>query len=112
MFSQKNRSIGFERLDVLGRWLFRLRLAGLGFGVLFSPSLLRWRGERGFLAIEDKLLPCIFWQNISCEHRKSTKAQIMVRCWRCREFRRFVREMDKSDARLMDEIEKEGGASG
>lgn len=37
---------------------------------------------------------------------------MMVRCWRCQEFRRFVREMDKSDARLMDEIEKERGASG
>ena len=37
---------------------------------------------------------------------------MMVRCWRCREFRRFVREMDEADAMLMDEIEKEREANG
>lgn len=61
---------------------------------------------------KDETMSCIFWDDISCKHRKSRTAVIMIRCWRCREFRRFVRQMDKSDARLMDEIEKERGSNG
>ena len=58
------------------------------------------------------ILPCIFWDDIACRHRKSEKAIIMIRCWRCREFRRFLLEMGEDDVRMMDEIEKERGTDG
>jgi hypothetical protein len=57
--------------------------------------------------VEGKLLNCIFWDDVACKHRKSETVTMMVRCWSCREFKRFVREMDKADAKIMDQIEKE-----
>jgi hypothetical protein len=56
--------------------------------------------------VEGKPLECIFWDDVDCRHRKSETPTIMVRCWSCREFKRFVREMDKADAKMMDQIEK------
>jgi hypothetical protein len=56
---------------------------------------------------QGKLLNCIFWDDVTCKYRKSETVTMMVRCWSCREFKRFVREMDKADARIMDQIEKE-----
>jgi hypothetical protein len=55
---------------------------------------------------EDKLLNCIFWDDVVCKHRKSETVTMMVRCWSCREFKRFVRQMDEADAKIMDENEK------
>lgn len=65
--------------------------------------------------VEKKVLNCVFWEDVVCAHRKSEKVKVMARCWSCREFKRFVREMDETDARMMDEIDRkrsEGGGSG
>lgn len=62
--------------------------------------------------VEDNALPCIFWNDFYCRHRKSRTAVIMIRCWRCREFRKFLREMGEADVRMMGEIEKERGTDG
>lgn len=61
---------------------------------------------------EGKQLNCIFWNDITCKHRKSGTVTMMVRCWSCPEFKRFVREMDKADAKIMDEIDREHSESG
>lgn len=57
-------------------------------------------------------LPCIFRDVKICEYRKSEKVLIMIRCWRCQEFKRFVREIGEADAKIMDDIEKEREAGG
>lgn len=62
--------------------------------------------------VKDKPLPCVLWDDVTCRYRKSEKVLVMVRCWHCREFRRFVREMGEDDAKIMDDIEKEREAGG
>lgn len=37
---------------------------------------------------------------------------MMIRCWHCQEFKRFVTEMNEADAKIMDDIDKEREASG
>lgn len=65
------------------------------------------RPEISERSIGDKSLTCIFWGGVICKYRKSESVTIMVRCWTCPEFKRFVREMDKTDAKIMDEIEED-----
>lgn len=62
--------------------------------------------------VEGEVLKCIFWDDIPCKYRKSETVTMMVRCWSCREFKRFVREMNSADAKIMDEIEKERSEGG
>ena len=62
--------------------------------------------------VKSKLLTCVLWDDITCKLRKSEKPMMMIRCWRCREFKRFVREMGEADAKIMDGIEKEGESGG
>jgi len=61
--------------------------------------------------VRGKSLPCVFHDRI-CKFRKSEKVLIMIRCWRCQEFKRFVREIGKADAKIMHDIEKEREAGG
>jgi hypothetical protein len=61
--------------------------------------------------VESKSLLCVFRDRI-CEYHKSEKVLMMVRCWRCQEFKRFLREMEKDDARMMNDIEKEREGDG
>jgi hypothetical protein len=32
---------------------------------------------------------------------------MMIRCWHCQEFKRFLREMNEDDTKMMNDIEKE-----
>ena len=52
------------------------------------------------------ILPCIFWDNILCEHRKTTGFGIMGRCFSCPHYERFLRMMDEEDEKEMDEIDR------
>ncbi len=53
-----------------------------------------------------KSLPCVFLDDVLCLHRKDAKFVVMARCFECRHYRRFMREMDKEDERVMDEIDE------
>jgi len=46
------------------------------------------------------------WDNILCEHRKTTGFGIMGRCFSCPHYERFLRMMDEEDEKEMDEIDR------
>ena len=62
--------------------------------------------------VRGKSLPCVLWDAVTCRFRKSEKVLMMIRCWHCQEFKRFVTEMNEADAKIMDDIDKEREASG
>jgi hypothetical protein len=62
--------------------------------------------------VKGKLLACVLWDDATCKFRKSETPMMMVRCWRCREFKKFLREMGEDDVKIMDDIEKERGTGG
>ena len=53
-----------------------------------------------------KPLSCAFWADVLCSFRKSAKFDVMARCLECPEYKRFEREMDAEDERVMDEIDE------
>ena len=53
-----------------------------------------------------KLLPCVFLDDVLCSFRKSEKFTILDKCRTCPYLKRFEREMDEEDERIMDEIDK------
>jgi len=53
-----------------------------------------------------KLLSCMFLDDVLCSFRKSEKSAIMNRCWKCPHFKRFKREMDEEDEKVMAEIDR------
>jgi hypothetical protein len=54
-----------------------------------------------------KVLPCIFYDNVLCSYRKTARSCLMDRCWECRHYKRFSREMLEADEKVMDEIDEE-----
>lgn len=54
-----------------------------------------------------KVLACVFWDDVSCSYRKDVRSGVMARCFECRYYRRFERETDEEDERIMDEIDEE-----
>lgn len=54
-----------------------------------------------------KLLSCFFDDSVLCSFRKTVRSCLMARCWECRHYKRFNREMLEADARIMDEINEE-----
>jgi hypothetical protein len=54
-----------------------------------------------------KGLFCVFVDDVSCKYRKSVKFHVMHRCWGCRHFKRYNREMLEVDEKVMDEIDEE-----
>jgi hypothetical protein len=56
------------------------------------------------LSVKKKLLFCVLFGDVLCSFRKSEKSGIMNRCLKCEHYRRFMREMDEEDAKVMDEI--------
>lgn len=61
-----------------------------------------------FLVKKDlKVLPCGFYDNVLCSYRKTVRFCLMDRCWKCRHYKRYNREMLEADARIMDEIDEE-----
>jgi RNase P subunit RPR2 len=57
--------------------------------------------------VKGKSFSCVLWADVTCRYRKSETVTMMVRCWHCQEFKRFLREMDEDDAKMMNDIEKE-----
>jgi hypothetical protein len=53
-----------------------------------------------------KVLSCVFLNDVLCSYRKDVKFGVMARCFKCPYFRRFEREMDVEDERVMDEIDE------
>lgn len=53
-----------------------------------------------------KLLPCVFFSDVLCAFRKDSRLMLLSRCFSCREYSRFMCEMDEEDARMTAEIEE------
>ena len=53
-----------------------------------------------------RLFSCAFLPDVFCSFRKSEKFALMDRCLKCPHYKRFEREMDEEDEKVMDEIEK------
>jgi hypothetical protein len=53
-----------------------------------------------------KVLSCVFFPDVLCSYRKRVKFGVMDRCSKCPHYRRFEREMDEEDERVMDEIDE------
>jgi hypothetical protein len=62
--------------------------------------------------VRGKLLACVLRDEVTCKFRKSETPLMMVRCWHCREFKKFLREMGEADVKIMYDIEKERGRDG
>lgn len=54
-----------------------------------------------------KVLSCSFLDDVLCPCRKTVRPCLMNRCWTCRVYKRFNREMLEADERVMDEIDEE-----
>lgn len=53
-----------------------------------------------------EILPCMFVVGVLCSYRKDKRFVVMGRCFKCRHYRRFEREMDEEDEKIMDEIDE------
>ena len=53
-----------------------------------------------------KVLSCVFFHDVLCSYRKNVKFGVMGRCFKCRHYRRFMREMTEEDMKLMDKIDE------
>lgn len=54
-----------------------------------------------------KVLPCVFYDDVLCSYRKTMRSCLMARCWKCRRYKRFNREVFEADEKVMDEIDEE-----
>lgn len=48
----------------------------------------------------------MFLTDVPCVHVKLRHTGIMPRCFDCEAFKKFQREMEESDRRVMDEIDR------
>jgi hypothetical protein len=48
----------------------------------------------------------VFFDDVLCSYRKDVRFGVMGRCLKCRHYRRFEREMDEADERIMNEIDE------
>jgi len=55
---------------------------------------------------QPKIFPCCFNADVLCSYRKTEDFRPMNRCWKCRHYEEFLREMDEEDAKVMDEIDR------
>jgi hypothetical protein len=53
-----------------------------------------------------KVLSCVFFDDVLCSFRKSVKFVVMARCFNCREYKRFMQEMEEEDRKIDAEIEE------
>lgn len=53
------------------------------------------------------VLSCSFLDDVLCPYRKTARPCLMERCWKCRYFNRFNRDMLAVDEKVMDEIDEE-----
>jgi len=54
---------------------------------------------------ERTLFSCVLFDKVLCSFRVNDEDYFMHRCYRCREYERFMREMQKEDERVMQEID-------
>ena len=73
---------------------------GIDFDSLFSGK------SSVSKASSDKVLSCMFLDDVLCSFRKSEKFGVMDRCMKCRHYEEFLREMDEEDEKVMDEIDR------
>jgi hypothetical protein len=59
------------------------------------------KSESGF-----RILPCAFFDDVLCVFREDAKFDIMPMCFECSHYKRFMREMEEEDNRIMDEIDE------
>ena len=57
-------------------------------------------------SVKEKVLSCLFVLDVLCSCRRYDKLGIMGRCLKCPHYERFLREMDKEDQKVMDEIDE------
>jgi hypothetical protein len=55
---------------------------------------------------ETKVLSCVLFDDVLCSFRKSEKCDFMDRCFKCPQFKRFVREMDEEEQEFFDYVDK------
>ena len=53
-----------------------------------------------------KLLPCIFLLDVVCPYRKSDDFRPMERCFKCKHYFRFLREMQEEEDKVHAEFDK------
>jgi len=53
-----------------------------------------------------KLLSCVFSDDVLCSYRKDVGFRIMARCSGCPSYKKFEREMDEEDERVMNEVDE------
>jgi hypothetical protein len=58
------------------------------------------------VASSEKLLSCLFLLDVLCSYRKDAKLVVMARCFKCKEYVRFMAEMDEEDKQIMARIER------
>ena len=56
--------------------------------------------------MQTKLLSCIFLTDLLCSFRKTDDFRPMQRCFSCKHYLRFMREMEEEDARVMSGIDR------
>lgn len=53
-----------------------------------------------------KGLRCVLYDNVLCSYRKNLRSGIMARCFNCRHYRRFMREMAEEEEEFFEEVER------
>ena len=53
-----------------------------------------------------KVLSCVLWDDVLCPFRKDERVGIMHRCLKCRQYWRFLGEMEKEEEEFFEEVER------
>ena len=64
-------------------------------------------GVVGCMVSESESLSCVFLNDVLCSFRKDGRSGVIQRCLKCPHYRRFEREMDEEDERVMNGIDEE-----
>lgn len=54
----------------------------------------------------EKVLSCVFFDDVSCSFRKSEKPRVVSGCSGCRHYKRFIEEMEREDEEFWNEIDE------
>lgn len=54
-----------------------------------------------------KRFSCSFWDDVLCSYKKNEdEFAVLGRCHGCEHYKRFMREMEEEDERIMNEIDE------
>jgi hypothetical protein len=56
--------------------------------------------------VERKILPCFFEPDVWCSYRKSERFTVMARCFKCKYYLEFIREMEEEEEKFWEEEER------